>query len=471
MNDFETAIGLEVHVQLSTRTKLFCSCSTAFGNPPNTNICPVCTGLPGALPVPNESALRLALRTALALNCTVNRTSTFERKNYFYPDLPKGYQISQFQCPLGAGGWIEIDMPGESAMRLGITRIHIEEDAGKSLHDVVADRTAIDYNRSGVPLMEIVTEPELSSPREARLFLSSLKQLIEYLEVSDCNMEEGSLRVDANLSTRRAGEALGTKQEIKNLNSFAAVEKTLAELQAKQLATLERGKPVRQVTYSAAAGSLTVIRTKEESSDYRYFPDPDLPPVVIADDMMAAERGALPELPGERRKRFVTQYDIRPYDAAVLTSRRQLADYFEEVVSAGIDGARAAKWIVGPVLADAGRHDGALRIPPHQVARLIDLVHRGTISDQAARKLLGQLEDPGTDPEKLATDLGIVQVSESGAIDAWVEQVCERLPEAVGRFRSGEEKVLGYLIGEVVKLSRGRADPRAVRERLLEKLS
>lgn len=464
---WETVIGLEIHVQLKTHSKLFCGCSTNFGDPPNTNVCPVCLGLPGALPVPNEGAVRLAVRAALGLGCTVHRVSLFARKNYFYPDLPKGYQISQFEEPLATDGALEVD-----GRKIGIARLHLEEDAGKSLHDRFGELTALDFNRCGVPLIEIVTRPDLRSPQEARAFLVSLKRLLEYLEVSDCNMEEGSLRVDANLSIRKPGGPLGVKQEIKNLNSFAAVERALSELRNLQVRTLESGAGISLATYSARTGGLKVMRAKEESQDYRYFPEPDLPPLDLAAYGIdpEAERRLLPELPQVRQARFERQYGLSPYDSGVLTRTRQIADYYEALVAAGIAPKEAANWVMGPILADANQHGGRLRIPPQRVAELIACVAEGGLSQQAAKRVLPHLVETEEPVPQLARIWGLAQEGDRHQLELWVEQTLQSHAQEVQRFEAGEEKLLAFFMGRVMRLSRGRADPRLVREILLKHL-
>ncbi len=468
---WETVIGLEVHVQLETATKMFCACSTVFGDQPNTNVCPVCLGLPGALPVPNAGAVRLAVRAAVALDCTIHDESVFARKHYFYPDLPKGYQISQFAQPLATGGSVLIES-SQGPKRIGLTRLHLEEDAGKSLHDRVPNRTALDFNRCGVPLIEIVSEPELRSPADARLYLGELKQILEYVEVSDCNMEEGSLRVDANLSVRRPDQPLGTKQEIKNLNSFAAVERALADLRDRQIAQLEQGRPVGSTTYSAATGTLRELRGKEESHDYRYFPDPDLPILTLArcGIHVEAERAALPELPAARHRRFVSAYGLTESDAQVLIATRSLADYFEAVATEGADPKTAANWVMGSVLADANEHEGRFRVAPHRLAALIALVEGGGVSLQAAKRVFGALADGDEHPRAAAERLGLVQVGDPGAVDGWVQEVLDAHPDEVARYRGGERRLFGFFMGEAMKASRGRADPILVRRLLQQRL-
>ncbi len=466
--NWETAIGLEIHVQLKTRSKLFCACSTNFGDPPNTNVCPVCLGLPGALPLPNEGAIRLAVRAALGLRCTVQGVSLFARKNYFYPDLPKGYQISQFEEPLATDGVLEVD-----GREIGIARLHLEEDAGKSLHYRFGELTALDFNRCGVPLIEIVTRPDLRSPAEARAFLTSLKRLLQYLEVSDCNMEEGSLRVDANLSVRKPGQPLGVKQEVKNLNSFAALERALSELRDLQVRTLESGGEISPTTYTARGGKLKAMRAKEESQDYRYFPEPDLPPLDLAAYGIdpEAERRFVPELPQPRQARFERQYGLSAYEAGVLTATRQIADYYEAVVQAGIPPKEAANWVIGPVLAHANQHGGQLKIPPRRVAELITFVSEGGLSQLAAKRVLPHLVETDQPVPRLAQILGLARVGERDQLDRWVHETLQAHPQEVQRFKGGEEKLLAFFMGKVMKLSKGRADPKQVREILLERLS
>jgi len=390
---WETIIGLETHVQLRTRSKMFCGCSTAFGAPPNTNVCPVCLGLPGALPTVNGFAIQLAVRAALALRCRVQLRSIFARKNYFYPDLPKGYQISQYEDPLATDGDLAFTSPDRGPVSATIVRLHVEEDAGKSLHDRVPRSTAVDLNRSGVPLAEIVTGPDFRSPQEARAYLLALKEVLEYADVSDCDLEKGSLRVDANVSVRRPGEtALGTKNEVKNINSFAFVEKALTLERDRQIAVLEAGGRIEQHTmlFDSKANAVRPQRTKEESKDYRYFPEPDLPALVIPEQWLEEGRAALPELPAARRERFATRYGLPATDAAVLVHSRVTADYFEQTVAAGADPKPAANWVMGEVLADAKERGGTLRVTPERLARLIELVKDGTVSLPAAKQVFAE---------------------------------------------------------------------------------
>jgi aspartyl-tRNA(Asn)/glutamyl-tRNA(Gln) amidotransferase subunit B len=470
---WETVIGLETHVQLLTRSKMFCGCSSAFGAPPNTNVCPVCLGLPGALPIVNGRAIRLAVRAALALGCRVHPRSIFARKNYFYPDLPKGYQISQYEEPLATAGGLEFTSPERGAVRATIVRLHVEEDAGKSLHDRVPRATAVDLNRSGVPLAEIVTGPDFRSPQEARAYLVALKEVLQYAQVSDCDMEKGSLRVDANVSVRRAGEtALGTKTEVKNINSFAFVEKALTLERERQIGVLESGGTIVQQTmlFDARANTVRPQRTKEESKDYRYFPEPDLPPLVVLETWLGEERAAIPELPAAKRERLATRYGIPAQDAGVLVQMPAVADYFEAVVAAGAEAKPAANWIMGEVLADAKQHDGALRVPPPALAQLIALVKGGTVSTQAAKRVFEVLAERGGEPRAVAESLGLVQVADAGALTAWVDHALASHPSEMDRYRAGETKLLAFFVGQVMKLSKGKADPKLVPEVLKRRL-
>src|SRR5205807_2325005 len=417
--EWETVIGLETHVQLRTVSKMFCGCSAAFGAPPNTNVCPVCLGLPGALPMPNGLALQLAVRAALALGCTVHPRSVLARKNYFYPDLPKGYQISQFEQPLSTEGSLSYLSPDRGIALATIQRLHVEEDAGKSLHDRFPKQTAIDLNRCGVPLIEIVTGPDFRSPQEARAYLLTLKQVLEYAGASDCDMEKGSLRVDANVSVRRVGEAvLGTKTEVKNINSFAYVEKALTVERDRQIVVLETGGKVEQQTllYEAKTNAVRPQRAKEESHDYRYFPDPDLPPLALHEEFIAEQQALLPELPAKKRERFVEKYALSVTDAAVLTADRAVADYYEAVVHAGsgADAKVAANWVMTEVLADAKDHGDGLRVPAGALANLIGLVRGGTLSHQAAKRVFGEVADHGGEPRNVAEALGLIQVADTG---------------------------------------------------------
>jgi len=474
---WETVIGLEVHVQQGTRTKMFCRCVSSFGDPPNTNICPTCLGLPGALPVPNLEAIRLAVRGALALGATVHPVSVFARKNYFYPDLPKGYQVSQFDKPLATGGGVRFESPERGTVICSITRLHVEEDAGKSLHDRYPGHTAVDLNRAGTPLAEIVSGPDLRSPAEARAYLVALKQILVYAGVSDCSMEKGTLRVDANLSIRPVDqEALGTKTEIKNMNSFANVERALTAERERQVRLLESGGRVDQVTllFNAATGTVRPTRSKEESHDYRYFPDPDLPPLVLEPGFIERERDALPELPEARRARLEREYGVSAYHAQELTGDRAVADYFEETVKAGADPKGAVGWVLGDVMAGFNA-DGRFAVAPARLAELVALIRDGAVSNQAAKQVFAEMAkrvDAEVKPTglEIATRLGLVQVQDTGALAGWVDEVLAAHPGEVARFRGGEAKLMGFFVGQVMKKSGGKADPKGVTPILQQKL-
>jgi aspartyl-tRNA(Asn)/glutamyl-tRNA(Gln) amidotransferase subunit B len=453
---------------------MFCGCSSAFGAAPNTHVCPVCLGLPGALPSPNGAALKHAVRGALALGCTVHAKSIFARKNYFYPDLPKGYQISQFEEPLATKGSLSFLSPDRGLQTATIVRLHVEEDAGKSLHDRFPKATAVDLNRAGVPLIEIVTGPDFRSPPEARAYLQTLKQVLEYIGVSDCDMEKGSLRVDANVSVRRPGDsALGVKTEVKNINSFAYVEKALAVERDRQIAVLEGGGTVTQQTmlYDHKDNAVRPQRSKEESHDYRYFPEPDLPPLVLTPEFVAEQQSLLPELPAAKRERFVAQYGLPQQDGAVLTANRAVADYYEGVVHAGAEAKAAANWVMGEVLADAKDHADTLRVPAGSLAQLIGLVKGGTLSHQAGKRVFTELANRGGDPRTIAEALGVIQVADSTVVARWVTEVLGAHGAEVTRYKSGETKLMAFFVGQVMKESKGKADPKLAQRVLEEKLS
>jgi len=470
---WETVIGLEVHVQLLTRSKMFCGCANRFGAPPNTLVCPVCLGLPGALPVPNEHAIRLATRAAHALGCRVQLTSVFARKNYFYPDLPKGYQISQFDLPLATGGSVKIESPERGRLSVGVTRLHVEEDAGKSLHDRFPGQTAVDLNRAGAPLVEIVSEPDMRSPAEARAYLTTLKQVLRYCDVSDCNMEEGSLRVDANVSIRPVGDTrLGTKTEVKNMNSFANVERALTVERDRQIELLESGGRVEQVTllFNAGTGQVRPMRSKEESHDYRYFPDPDLPPLVLSPRWVEEQRADLPELPDAKQERFMAIHALPPYDAGVLVAERPIADYFEAVVAAGVEPKTASNWVINDAMRGYNE-TGGFAVPPAQLASLVALVNDGTVSNQAAKRVFPELAGSNESPRAVAERLGLLQVGDLDALGAWVDEVVAANPKEVERFRGGDLKLMGFFVGQVMKKSQGKADPKKIQPVLQQKLS
>jgi aspartyl-tRNA(Asn)/glutamyl-tRNA(Gln) amidotransferase subunit B len=472
---YEMVVGLEVHVQLKTKSKAFCGCSADFGAAPNANTCPTCLALPGALPVLNEKAVELASRAALALGCTLNKVSVFARKNYFYPDLPKGYQISQFDQPLAANGSLSIET-AEGEKSIGITRVHMEEDAGKSLHDRYPGETAIDLNRSGVPLIEIVSEPDMRSSAEAGAYLRTLRQILHYLRVSDVSMEEGSLRVDANVSARPVGQKeLGTKTEVKNMNSFTGVEKALDFEFARQCAILDRGDKVSQQTllWDAGKGEARVSRTKEGSHDYRYFPEPDLLPLVLDPSWINEITASIPELPADRKKRIAEEYKLGPDDIDQLTVTPSLADYFESTARHSGDAKAAANWVMGEVRAalNAGGLDVArFRVRPADLARLLDLVRDGKVSHSAAKRVFGIMVQTGDRPEQVAEREGLVQEGDTAALVGWIDEVlAENAAEAL-RYKNGERKLQGFLVGLVMKKSKGRADPRKLNQLLATRL-
>ena len=488
---FEMVVGLEVHVQLKTRTKAFCSCSAEYGAPPNANTCPVCLALPGTLPVLNEQAVRLALRAANALGCTINARSIFARKNYFYPDLPKGFQISQYDRPLAEHGKLEIWSERGMPRAIGITRVHLEEDSGKSVHDRYPGLTAIDLNRAGVPLIEIVSEPDMRSPFEAGEYLRELKLILEYVDVSDANMEEGSLRVDANVSARRRGEtALGTKTEVKNMNSISGVQQALAIEFERQCAVLERGGKVEQQTmlWDAARSEVRPARSKEGSHDYRYFPEPDLLPLVVPPDLLDGMRAQMRELPRAKRARFKADYgvdDTPPRagessrgasDAELLTATRERAHYFEAVVQAQKHGdpKSAANWMITELLAWAnanGKRVSDSKVTPPVLAGLTDLVHDGALSHTAAKKVFALLAASGGEPRAIAEREGLIQERDAGALAQWVDEVLAENPAEAARYLGGESKLQGVLVGLVMKKSKGRADPKQVNQLLASRVS
>ena len=476
---YEAVIGLEVHVQLKTASKIFCACSTRFGDPPNQNVCPVCLGLPGTLPVLNRQAVELAVRAALALNCQVQPLARFARKNYFYPDLPKGYQISMYELPLARDGWLEVELNGE-ARRIGITRLHLEEDAAKALHEGFPDSdrlTYIDFNRCGVPLIEIVSEPDLRTPAEAQAYLEELRQVLQYIGVSDCNMEEGSLRCDANVSVRPRGQtALGTKTEVKNLNSFRYLARALAYEIERQVAVLEQNGRIEQETrlWNLAAGRTEPMRSKEYAHDYRYFPEPDLLPVVVSADWREQIRAALPELPAARRQRFVAAYGLEPYDARVLTASRELGDFFEATVAAGAPPREAASWIEVELLRrlkEAGQEVSACRVRPAELADLIRRVERGEITAATAKRVFARLFETGQSLEQLLAGEELQQITDAAALEEICRGILAADPENVARYRAGNAGTLKYFVGQVMRATRGRANPTLVHEilrRLLE---
>ena len=481
--DWEVVIGLEVHVQLRTRSKLFSPAPVSYGAPPNHSVHPICLALPGVLPVLNARAVELAIRAALATQCRVHERSVFARKNYFYPDLPKGYQISQYEQPLATGGWLEVPIEeaggGLRTRRVGLTRIHMEEDAGKSIHDaaIAGGATHVDLNRAGVPLLEIVSEPDLRSPAEAAAYLRTLRSLLRYVDVSDADLEKGHFRCDANLSLRRPGQAtLGTRTELKNLNSFRFVEGALEAEVARQARILEGGGAIQQATlaYDPESKRTRVLRVKENADDYRYFPDPDLVPLRIETDRIERIRAALPELAPAKRARFEAQYGLPERDASLLVESRALADFFEAAAARHGTPRSVANWLLRDVrqaLADRGREIEDAALTPEALAGLLGLVDAGRLTPQSAREILPQLVLSGGDPEALVRERGLEAVSDSGELEAAVLAVLAECPEHVARYRAGEAKVLNFLMGQVMRRTAGKASPGPVRELLARKLA
>lgn len=479
MSQYETVIGLEVHAELLTDSKLFCSCSTEFGAEPNTHCCPVCLGLPGVLPVLNRKALDYAIKAALALHAEIAEYSKFDRKNYFYPDLPKAYQISQFDLPLAKGGWVELRMDGR-AKRIGITRVHLEEEAGKSVHSgesiIGSDFSLEDYNRVGIPLIEIVGEPDLRSPEEAHQYLERLKAILQYAGVSDCKMEEGSLRCDANISLRPLGQAeFGVKVEIKNMNSFRAVQKALEYEVARQTEVLASGGRIVQETraWDEGRGVTVSMRSKEEAHDYRYFPEPDLPPMVISRDEVERLRAELPEMPLDRADRFVSEYGLPEYDADLLTSSRRLADWFESAVRDYHDPKAVSNWVMGDLLRllkAEGKELDELAFTPGHLVEMLKLMDAGTISGKIAKTVFEEMFHTGKRAEAIVKEKGLVQISDEGELARIVEAVLAANPKSVADFRGGKEAALGFLVGQVMKETKGRANPGLVNQMLRQKL-
>jgi len=476
---YEAVIGLEVHAQLLTKTKIFCGCSTRFGDQPNSNTCPVCLGLPGTLPVLNRRVVEMGIRAALALNCTVHEHSRFARKNYFYPDLPKGYQISQYELPLASGGWLEIEHGGK-IKRIGITRLHLEEDAGKSLHEGLAqsaDKTYVDLNRCGTPLGEIVSEPDMRSPDEAYAYLTALRQILLYTGVSDCNMEEGSLRCDANVSVRlRGAKEFGTKVEVKNLNSFRYLAKALEYEIERHIGVLESGGSIFQETrlWNQHEGHTDSMRSKEKAHDYRYFPEPDLLPVHVSSAWCDEVLSTVPELPFAKRARFVSSFGITAYDAEVLTDTQALAAYFEAVVKAGAPGKAAANWMQTELLRrlhDSGKGIGASPVAPAALAELVSLVESGKITAAVGKKVFATMFESGRSAAEIVAAEGLgAQVSDT-AIEAAARDIIAKNPDNVAKFKSGNEGVFKFFVGQVMRLTKGQANPQSVNDILRKLLS
>ncbi|MEA1927805.1 MAG: Asp-tRNA(Asn)/Glu-tRNA(Gln) amidotransferase subunit GatB [Candidatus Auribacterota bacterium] len=473
---YETVIGLEVHVQLKSRTKIFCGCSADSGGEPNTRVCPICLGFPGVLPVLNRKVLKLAVRAGLALNCEVSEFSKFDRKNYFYPDLPKAYQISQFDLPLNGPGYLDLRLEGKTR-RIGITRAHLEEDAGKLVHFENDGFSGVDYNRTGVPLLEIVSDPDLRSPREASGYLKAIRSIMRYIDVSDCDMEKGSFRCDANISLRPVGtEKLGVKVEIKNMNSFKGVERAIAYEVERQREALDKGETIIQETrlYNADSQKTFSMRSKEEAHDYRYFPDPDLTPIVLEKKWIEGIRSSLPELPDPRRERFQKQYGLPEYDAGVLTAEKQLADYFEAAAALTSQYKTLSNWIMVELLGKLNEADLEIKdspVSPVQMAGLLSLIEKGAISGKIAKQVFAEMFNTGKEAEVVVEEKGLLQISDTGELDRIVEEVISNNPAPVNDYRGGKKQALGFLVGQIMKSTRGKANPGLVNQLLRDKLA
>ncbi|MBI5740899.1 MAG: Asp-tRNA(Asn)/Glu-tRNA(Gln) amidotransferase subunit GatB [Nitrospirae bacterium] len=474
--NYEAVIGLEIHAQLLTESKMFCGCSTKFGSEPNSQTCPVCIGMPGVLPVTNKKAIEYVIKTGLAVNCDIAPYSRFARKNYFYPDLPKGYQVSQYELPLCGRGFVEITVNGETR-RIGLTRIHLEEDAGKNIHEGAGNHSFVDLNRAGTPLMEIVSEPDIRTPQEAAEFVKKLRAIVRYLGVCDGNMEQGSLRCDANVSVRPVGQKeFGTKTEIKNMNSFRYVEKALDYEIRRQIKVLKEGGRIIQETrlWDSNRGTTESMRSKEEAHDYRYFPEPDLVPVETDDKWIEQIRSQIVELPDARQRRFISQYGLPVQDADLLTSERSIAEWFEEAVKAGGEPKTVGNWMMGELmrlLNEEKRQIEESALKPAQLAGLLKLIEKNVISGKIAKTVFEEMYKTGGDAETIVKEKGLVQVSDESEIEKAVDEVLAKSPGEIERFRAGDEKLLGFFVGQVMKSTKGKANPKVLNELLKKKLS
>lgn len=477
---YEAVIGLEIHCELKTKTKIFCGCATGFGAEQNTHVCPVCLGLPGVLPTVNKRVVEFGIKAGLATNCTINKYSKFDRKNYYYPDLPKNWQTSQYDLPIAEHGWVDIDVDGEKK-RIRLTRIHMEEDAGKLVHSgtTIKDSATsnVDYNRTGVPLLEIVSEPDLRSAEEARAYMEKIKAIMEYIDVSNCRMEEGNLRADINVSLRPVGtKELGTRTEMKNINSFKNLEDAINYEIERQEDVLEDGGHIIQETrtFDPARGITLSMRSKENAHDYRYMPEPDLPPIVTSEETIEKYRSELPELPDARRARLEKEYGLSSYDAGIITSSRAMAEYFDAVVATGADPKLAANWIMGD-LAKNLNEDGIditkSPVSAERLGKMIGLIMKDTISGKIAKKVFKEMWTNEDDPEKIVKDKGLVQITDTGAIEAAVDAAIAANPKAVAEYKGGKKKAIGALVGQVMKATRGKANPQMVNKMLAEKLA
>ena len=477
--EFETVIGLEVHTELKTASKIFCGCSTAFGGDQNTHVCPVCLGLPGVLPVLNEKVLEFAVRTGIALNCKIAPYSKFDRKNYYYPDLPKNFQTSQYDLPICAGGYLDIEVNGQTK-RIGITRVHMEEDAGKLVHSGTissSEYALVDYNRTGVPLLEIVSEPDIRTPEEAKAYLEKLKSILGYIDVSDCKMEEGSLRCDANISLRPVGqEKFGTKAEIKNVNSFKAVQRALEYEVDRQTEVLSEGGRIIQETrtWDDAKGITLSMRNKEQAEDYRYFPEPDLVPIVVDSAWVDGIANSLPELPDARKRRIMNDYGLSAYDAEVITASRPMAEYYDALIAAGAESKAAANWLMGEVskhLNACSQDIKSCPVTPSNLAELLALIDKGTISGKIAKSVFEHMWNDGKPAGVIVKEQGLVQMSDAGELEGIVAAVIAANPQSVADFKAGKDRAIGFLVGQIMKQTKGRANPELVNRLLKEKLS
>ena len=476
---YTTVIGLEVHAELKTKSKAFCSCSTAFGAEPNTHVCPVCLGMPGALPVLNKQVVEFAIRAGLALNCEIQKFNKFDRKNYFYPDLAKNYQISQWDEPICLRGHIDINVDGNEK-RIGITRIHMEEDAGKLVHSgatiTTSDSSAVDYNRAGVPLIEIVSEPDMRSAKEARAYMDNLKAILEYTDVCDCKMQEGSLRCDANISIMPEGaKEFGTRAEIKNLNSFRALERAIEYEVERQREIIEDGGHVIQETrtWDDAKGITLGMRSKEEAFDYRYFPEPDLVPVEIDDAWINRVKDELPELPVQRQARLMQEFGLSDYDARLIVSTKAMAEYFDKAVANSKDAKLVANWLLGDVSAylnNENKEIGEFQVTPENLGQLTNLIKDGVLSSKLAKKVFTEMLKENKAPKQLVKDLGLEQVSDTGAIEKFVDEAIAENPQSVADFKAGKDRAIGFLVGQIMKKSHGKANPGMVQQLLKQKL-
>ena len=477
MNDYEVVIGLEVHAELSTKTKIFCSCPTSFGAEPNTHICPICTAMPGTLPVLNEKVVEYAVKAGLATNCTISKDSKNDRKNYFYPDLPKAYQISQFDKPLCEHGYIEIEDDEGNKKKVRLLRIHIEEDAGKLNHNEFGVGSLVDLNRAGVPLIEMVSEPDIRSSKEAEQYLRKIKSILEYIEVSDCKMQEGSLRADVNVSVRKKGEEkFGTRTEMKNMNSFRAIVRAIEYEKDRQIEVLEEGGKVEQETlrWDDINGRTSSMRDKEDAQDYRYFPDPDLVAIRLSDEYVEDIRKALPELPESRRDRYIKEYNLSEKDAKLLTASKYLSNLFEGALAICGNAKAVANWIlsdISRILNEKELEPENVPFTAEQLAKMIELIDKGTISSAIAKKVLTELFENPKDPEVIIKEKGWIQISDEGAIKEVVMKILENNPQSVADFKGGKDKALGFLVGQAMKETKGKANPQMLNKMFLEELN